>query len=126
PGGHDGYTRPRFAFVPSVAPTSIIAPDPNEFPNWSDSLLMCSLRGNTLYVMKTDGDDIVYAEPIPFDGYRLRDVISMPDGSLAILADCGSLLLVRNAEMHRNDPQRIEVKGLSSLPRPLPEEAPSP
>lgn len=126
PGGHDGYTRPRFAFVPSVAPTNIIAPDPKEFPNWSDSLLMCSLRGNTLYVLKTDGDDIVYAEPIYFDGYRLRDIISMPDGRLAILADGGSLLLVRNAEMHHNDSQRIEVKGLSSLPAPSLEEAPSP
>ncbi|HUN58778.1 MAG TPA: PQQ-dependent sugar dehydrogenase [Candidatus Binataceae bacterium] len=126
PGRHDGYTRPRFAFVPSVAPTSIIAPDPREFPNWSDSLLMCSLRGNTLYVLKTDGDDIVYAEPIHFDGYRLRDIISMPDGRLAILADDGSLLLVRNAEMHRKDAQHIEVRGLSSLPPPSPEEAPSP
>lgn len=125
PGRHDGYTRPRFAFVPSVAPSSIIAPDPREFPNWSDSLLMCSLRGNTLYVLKTDGDDIVYAEPIRFDGYRLRDMISMPDGRLAILADDGSLLLVRNAEMHRDDAQHIEVRGLSSLPPPSPEEAPS-
>jgi cytochrome c2 len=125
PGGHDGYARPRFAFVPSVAPTNIIAPDPREFPNWSDSLLMCSLRGNTLYVLKTDGDDIVYAEPIHFDGYRLRDIISMPDGRLAILADDGSLLLLRNAEIHRDDKPHIEVSGLSSLPRPSLEEAPS-
>jgi aldose sugar dehydrogenase len=126
PGGHDGYTRPRFAFVPSVAPANIIAPDPREFPNWSDSLLMCSLRGNALYVLKTDGDDIVYAEPIPFDGYRLRDIVFMPDGRLAILADGGSLLLVRNAERHRDDTRNIEVSGLSSLPRPSLEEAPSP
>jgi aldose sugar dehydrogenase len=125
PGGHDGYTRPRFAFVPSVAPTNIIAPDPREFPNWSDSLLMCSLRGNTLYVLKTDGDDIIDAQPIRFDGYRLRDIISMPNGSLAILADDGSLLLVRNAEMHHDEAQQIEVRGLSSLPRPSLEEAPS-
>jgi cytochrome c2 len=124
PGGHDGYTRPRFAFVPSIAPTNIIAPDPREFPNWSDSLLLCSLRANTLYVLKTDGDDIVYAEPIPFNGYRLRDIISMPDGRFAILTDHGSLLLVRNAEMHRDEAQSIEVTGLSSLPPPSLEEAP--
>jgi aldose sugar dehydrogenase len=126
PGGHDGYTRPRFAFVPAVAPTQIIAPDPREFPNWSDCLLMGSMRGNTLFVLKTEGDDIVYAEPIPFNGYRLRDIISMPDGSLAILADRGSLLLVRNAEKHRGDPQQLEITGLSSLPPPSVEEAPSP
>ena len=28
PGGHDGYTRPRFAFVPAIAPTNMVAPDP--------------------------------------------------------------------------------------------------
>jgi cytochrome c2 len=49
----------------------------------------------------------------------------MPDGRLAILADDGVLLLVRNAEMHRNDAQNIEVRGLSSLPRPSSEEAPA-
>jgi aldose sugar dehydrogenase len=125
PGGHDGYTRPRFAFVPAVAPTQIIAPNPREFPNWSDCLLMGSMRGNTLFVLKTEGDDIVYAEPIPFNGYRLRDIVSMPDGSLAILADGGSLLLVRNAEMHRGDPQEIKITGLSSLPPPSAEEAPT-
>jgi aldose sugar dehydrogenase len=126
PGGHDGYTRPRFAFVPSIGPSNIIAPNPQEFPNWADSLILCSLRANTLYVLKTEGDDIVYAEPIPLNGYRLRDIISMPDGRLAILADRGSLLLVRNAEMHRNDAQHIEVSGLLSLPRPSLEEAPQP
>jgi aldose sugar dehydrogenase len=124
PGEHDGYTRPRFAFVPSVATTNIVAPDTREFPNWTNILILCSLRGNTLFVLKTEGDDIVYAEPIPFTGYRLRDIISMPDGRLVILADGGTLFIVRNAEKHSDDAQQIEVSGLSSLPPPAPEEAP--
>lgn len=124
PGGHEGYTRPRFAFVPSIGIGHLIAPDPREFPNWAGSLLLCSLKQNTLYVLRTEGDDIVYAEPILLEGYRLRDIVSMPDGRLAILADNGSLLFVRNAEAHRGEPQQIEVSGLSSLPPPAPEEAP--
>jgi cytochrome c len=80
------------------------------------------MRASTLYVLKTEGDDIVYAEPILMQGYRLRDIVSLPDGRLAILADGGSLLLVRNAEMHRGEAQRLEVSGLSSLPPPLPDE----
>ena len=121
-GGHDGYTRPRLAFVPAIGTSAIIAPDAREFPNWAGSLLLCSMRASTLYVLKTEGDDIVYAEPIPMQGYKLRDIVSLPDGRLAILADGGWLLLVRNAEIHRGEAQRFEVSGLSSLPPPLPDE----
>jgi cytochrome c2 len=122
-GSHDGYTRPRFAFVPSIGIGALIVPDPQEFPNWKGSLLLCSLRANTLYVLKTEGDDIVYAEPIPMGGYRLRDIAKLPDGRLAILADGGSLLLVRNADAHRKEAQEIELSGLSSLPHPTPDES---
>jgi cytochrome c2 len=124
PGAHDQYTRPRFAFVPSVAISGVTVPDPREFPNWATSLIACSLRANTLFVLRTEGDDVAYAEPISLKNYRLRDIVSLRDGGLAILADRGSLLLVRNAEMHRGDAQQIKVSGLSSLPRPSLEEAP--
>jgi len=124
PGRHDGYARPRFAFVPSIGISNIVTPDPREFPYWSGDLLVCSLRANTLYVLRVDGEDIVYAEPISIEGYRLRDVVSMPDGSLAILADRGTLLFVRNAEVHQDSGRGVEITGLSSLPQPLPDEAP--
>jgi cytochrome c2 len=124
PGRHDGYARPRFAFVPSIGISNIVEPDPQEFPNWAGMLVLCSLRARTLYLLRTEGDDIVYAEPILVDRYRLRDVISLKDGRLAILADGGTLLFVRNGDKHRGDVQHIEVSGLSSLPRPMPEEAP--
>jgi cytochrome c2 len=120
-GSHDGYTRPRYAFVPLIGIGNLLVPDSREFPNWAGSLLLCSLRANTLYVLKTEGDDIVYAEPIPMDRYRLRDIAILPDGRLAILADGGSLLLVRNAEAHRDEAQQVEVT--SSLPHPAPDEA---
>jgi cytochrome c2 len=109
--------------VPSIGISAIIAPNPQEFSNWKGSLVLCSLRANTLYIVKTEGDDIVYVEPIPMNNYRLRDVASLPDGRLAILVDGGTLLLLRNAELHRGEAQHVQITGLSSLPRPSPDEA---
>jgi cytochrome c2 len=80
-----------------------------------------SLSRNTLYLLKTEGDDIVYAEPTPLSGYRLRDIISLRDGRIAILADGGTLLLLRNLERHADKPKRFEVTGLTSLPSYIPE-----
>ena len=124
-GKHEGYTRPRFAFVPSIGISSIVEPDPQEFPLWDDTLVVCSLRASTLFILKTEGDGIVYAEPIPLD-LRLRDIASLRDGRLAILADNGTLLFVRNAEKHRRDVQPLEISGLLSLPNPSLEEAMQP
>lgn len=120
-GRHDGYTRPRFAFVPSIGISGILVPDPREFPNWADTLLVGSLSRNTLYLLKKEGDDIVYAEPTPLSGYRLRDLISLRDGRIAILADGGTLLLLRNLERHEGKAKQFEVSGLASLPRYTPE-----
>ncbi|MBY0564008.1 MAG: PQQ-dependent sugar dehydrogenase [Hyphomonadaceae bacterium] len=104
-GGHDGFERPRFVWVPSIGIANVLLPDANEFPHWSDSLLVTSLRENALFVVKLEGDEVAYAEPIRL-GMRLRDAISLRDGRLAILADeHGLLLYLRNAEReHGHDP----------------------
>lgn len=124
PGRHDGYAHPRFAFVPSIGISNLIEPDPAEFPNWAGALLLCSLRQSTLYLLRTEGDDIVYAEPILVDRYRLRDIISLHDGRIAILADGGRLILIRNADRHADEPNAPVIGGLDALPPPAEEEAP--
>lgn len=121
-GRHDGYARPRIAFVPSIGIGSMVEPDPNEFPGWAGSLVANTLRAHAIYVLKVEGDDIVYGEPIFFGDYRLRDIISLRDGRLAILADTGTLLFVRNREKHLDDARPIEITGLLSLPQPPLEE----
>lgn len=122
-GRHDGFERPRFAFSPSIGISNLIAPPPREFPNWSDSLLVCSLAAQTLFVVKLEGDDVVIAAPIPL-GRRLRDIIALRSGRLAILADGGYLLLVRNAEAAVGESRDFVVAGLDRLPPPTLEEAP--
>ncbi len=118
---HDGYERPRLAFLPSIGIGSIAIPDATAFPNWARSLLVASLRAQSLFVVRTEGDDIVFAEPLEL-GHRLRDVIVRSDGSLAVLADGGTLLLLRNADS--GPTPSAQIAGLEALPAPLPEEAP--
>lgn len=120
-GAHDGFERPRLAFLPSIGISNIIEPNLETFPNWRDTLLVISLRAQSLFVVRLDGDVVVYAEPIPL-GYRLRDIAEMPDGSLAILTDGGRLMFVRNADGGEAAP--FVVAGLDEIPPPTPEEAP--
>lgn len=118
-GSHDGYERPRFSFVPSVGISNIIQPDPREFPDWDSHLVATSLAKGSLFILKLEGDDIVYAEPVSFNGARIRDILSLPDGRLAVLLEYGAIALVRNSQMHGEDEASVTVAGLSSLLPPV-------
>jgi cytochrome c2 len=120
-GQHLGYERPRFSFVPSIGISNLIEPNADEFPNWSEHLLVGSLSGATLFALKLEGEDIVYAEAIAL-GARLRDLVTMTDGRIAIVTDGGGLFLIRNAERHRDAPGALTMSGFTSLPPPLPED----
>lgn len=121
-GLHRGYTTPAFAFMPSIGISQIVEPNTEQFPLWEERLLVSSLYGNSLFVLKTEGDHIVYAEQLPM-GERLRDMITLHDGRIAILTDSAKLILLRNAELNADGPQTFTVSGLSALPHALPEEA---
>jgi cytochrome c2 len=93
-GGHEGYDRPAYVFVPSIGISQLIQPSANVFPFWDHALLITSLRGRSLFVARLDGDRIAYVEPLPM-GERLRDIINRGDGEIAILTDVGNLVLLR-------------------------------
>ena len=126
PGGHDGYEKPAFAFVPSIGISNLVEPSLAEFPDWRNSLIVGSLRARSLFLLRTEDDRAVYAEPIDADGERVRDIISRANGQLAYLSDGGYLVLIRNAERHKGTPKSFMVDGLASLSRPFPEELPPP
>jgi aldose sugar dehydrogenase len=116
-GRHEGYTMPRHAWTPSIGISNLIEADATEFPYWAGDLIVASLRENTLFHLRLDGDRVVYSEPIRFAGDRLRDVISMKDGRIVLLTDAPDLLIVRNKErgtgedgMVRPD-SRVEMAG---------------
>jgi len=117
PGGHGGYDHPAIAFVPSVGIANLTQPSAHEFPLWADNdLILGSMRARTLFHVRIDGDRVGYTEPLPFGDYRLRDMITMNDGRIVILTDSGSLIFIRNADLHENEPREFNVTGLQSLP----------
>lgn len=116
PGRQDGYAAPAFAFTPSVGISNIIEPDPQEFPRWEGQLVAASLSAGSLFVLRVVDDRIVAAEPIAF-GERLRDIIQLSDGRIAVASDAGDLFFVSNAERSREQPGA--VSGLDRLAPPL-------
>ncbi len=126
PGGHGGYDHPATAFVPSIGIANLTQPSAQEFPLWGDNdLILGAMRARTLYHIRIDDDRVAYAEPLPFGDERLRDLITMSDGRIVILTDSGSLIFIRNADLHANEPREFNVTGLLSLPEDdlLPEDA---
>ena len=89
-GMHEGFVKPRFAWVPSIAVSAAISNNPRWFPLWNDDLLVGSLKGASLFRIRLDGTDVQYVERIEV-GYRIRDLTMMPDGRIALLADGGDI-----------------------------------
>ncbi len=91
-GRHDGYTMPAFSFVPSIGISNVIQ-SKGFVPNWEGDLLVASMAGQSLHHLRLDGQRIIYDEPMNF-GDRLRDMIRMSDGAVALWTDSGQLILL--------------------------------
>ena len=89
-GRHGDFERPAFAWVPSIATTSVTVNDERWFPLWKDDLLVGSLSG-AIHRVRRDGTHIQYVERMSVGVRRLRDVVQMPDGRLAVLSDGGGI-----------------------------------
>lgn len=109
-GRHEGYVKPRLAFTPAVGISNLVEITGAEFPTWQGDLLVGTLKARALLRLRRDGDDILSTETIPIDE-RVRDLDVFADGKLAILADSGHLLLVRNAD----GPAEGEVLQIAGL-----------
>lgn len=94
-GRHQGYQKPVFAFLPSIAVSNLVEVDGAEFPSWQGDLIVGSLGGQKLVRLRREGDSILYAEPIDV-GLRIRDVIILSDGALAIWSDSHELIIFRD------------------------------
>lgn len=121
-GMHGGdYVRPRFAFVPSIGISNLVEPDTGEFPRWSEHLLVSSLRSRSLFLLKMEGDQVAYVERIPFHR-RMRDMIVLRDGRIAVQSDAGYLVLFRNGDEAPGVDERVLLTGLDDLSDRLPQE----
>jgi cytochrome c2 len=88
-GRHQGFTPPVFAWVPSVAPSTLAEIDGFD-PSWDGDFLVGSLREQSLYRVRLNGDTVTYVEQIWY-GKRIRAVLQHTDGRLVVWSDDKSL-----------------------------------
>ncbi len=112
-GAHDGYEPPRYAFTPSIGISNIVEPSVDEFPAWRGTLLVSSLTGSALYLLRTEDGVVLSAERIALPDMRVRDIITLADGRIALSTDAGELVFVENAERKRG--QVVALSGLQQL-----------
>jgi aldose sugar dehydrogenase len=60
---------------------------------WNKDLLVESLKAQSLYRVRLDGDRVVYSEAI-WIGERLRDIGSLSDGTLVLFTDSTKLIFL--------------------------------
>ena len=107
-GQHDEFVPPVFAWVPSIAVSSIAVNDARWFPLWKDDLLITSVHGSantarishgrSIFRVRRHGKQVQYAERIKID-VPIRDITYMSDGRLALLQGDrkGRILFVRRS-----------------------------
>ena len=79
PGTHDRFRRPVYAFVPSLAMSSLDVMRGEEFPNWRGDLILGTLKHQRLMRLHIREDRVIFAEPIRL-GARVRDLVIDDDG----------------------------------------------
>lgn len=85
-GHHDGYEKPIYAWVPSIATSQLAVVTKPAFANWQNDLLVTSLKDQTMYRVKIDDGRAVFAEPISI-GHRIRDITEASDGGIVLKTD---------------------------------------
>ena len=95
-GRHDGFRKPRWAFLPSIGIGNLIEVS-NFAPLWDGDLLVSSLKGETLYRIRLDGNRPIYASPITI-GERIRDITQLKNGTIVLWTDTGKLIYIKRME----------------------------
>ena len=85
-GRHEAFTKPVYAFVPSVATSSIAFYDGAAFPNWQGDLLLATFKERPLYRLHIREGRVIVAEPMPLE-IRIRDLTVDAEGRIWIKDD---------------------------------------
>lgn len=96
-GTHAGYTKPKAAWVPSVA-TSELVQVPASWAGWTTAvggdLLMGTLKDQSFWRIRVDRKGTVTERERLEVGHRIRDVEVRADGSVSATTDDGTLLVL--------------------------------
>ena len=100
-GFHDGFVRPAYSWVPSAAVSAVAVNDRTSLPLWRDDILVAALGGSLFRIRRT-GNRVIYAEEIHLNlpGQRIRDIVTMPDGRIALLVGGFSVAFLSLSRKH--------------------------
>jgi glucose/arabinose dehydrogenase len=94
-GSHEGFTKPLTNWVPSVAPTELIAlPQGPLWGTWQSQLVMGTLREESLIFIQLRNRTTVGVIEKVNVGERIRDLDLAPDGKILATTDSGQLLAI--------------------------------
>ena len=94
-GSHEGFTKPLTNWVPSVAPTELIAlPQGPLWGTWQSQLVMGTLREESLIFIQLRNRTTVGAIEKVSVGERIRDLDLASDGKILATTDSGQLLMI--------------------------------
>ena len=90
---HANYTKPLFSWGNQFGISNLIVYDADYFNNWNNNLIVTSLATKQIvrFVYDYKKQAILYKENIKI-GKRIRDIILMNDGRIALLTDRGKKL----------------------------------
>lgn len=92
-GQHDGFQRPMFAWLPSIAVSNLVGVQRELFPLWRNDLLVASFK-KTLYRVRIREGQVQYVESISIPG-RIRDLLEDDDGKIVLYLDLGTVMFIR-------------------------------
>lgn len=94
-GRHDGYQRPVYSWVPSIAVSNVIGVEGNLFPIWKGDLLVGSYKQSLRRLRVREGR-VIYEEPIMVlkRSGRIRDLMEDKQGRIVLWLDAGSIAVL--------------------------------
>ncbi|MBM3704657.1 MAG: PQQ-dependent sugar dehydrogenase [Actinobacteria bacterium] len=94
-GAHDGFTKPLFYWVPSVAPTELIQlPQNSAWGKWAGQIVMGTLRENALIFIELTSTKVVGEVSNVNVSERIRDLEVDSEGTIIASTDSGELLFI--------------------------------
>lgn len=93
------FIGPVYAWVPSVGVAGLARVEGFDAA-WDGDLLVAALRSQALYRLRISDGRVQYSEPIALQ-HRIRQVLQMPDGVIALWTDSRRLLFLRKAAASR-------------------------
>ncbi len=93
-GTHAGFVEPLKYWVPSIAPTELVQLPKSGWGDWSNQLVLGTLREQVLVFMAMD-ERFVVTNTVNVDiGERIRDLEVLSTGELVATTDSGKLLVI--------------------------------